>query len=411
MVEGLFIPFLLLAFTSAAIFQKGNDRTKRWYKYGIAVLSFFVLLISFLRESRLIKYNQINNIYLLLGVLILGLAFAVLTCLYIVRNKKNFALEVAQAATGLLFNACVLLFEFPVVAALPHHFRNMDESYFTTMMLMKVTGYIFGLLVCFLAIPAGYKVANRSSKKAALFLYTSSYLVYGFISFVAIVGIINSYYRRKIKIPLGLRKSIPQLITAENLIYFVVLVILIIFSIYFILHFFKIYGEYSNPAQHRRLKMISRNNRRWGLVLLALSIFTWIDMTAIKKAANTLVELSPAEEYQIEGNQIFIPLEQISDGHLHRFAWVNEKGTEIRFIVIQKKGTNFGVGFDACEVCGSAGYYERKDEVICNRCDVVMNKNTIGLKGGCNPIPLHSRIADGGLIVLTDDLNLEAKRF
>ena len=134
-------------------------------------------------------------------------------------------------------------------------------------------------------------------------------------------------------------------------------------------------------------------------------------MTVIKKIANSLVELSPSEEFQIKGNEIFIPLEQVADGHLHRFTWINDAGKGIRFIIVQKKGMSFGVGFDACDVCGDVGYYERKDEVVCNRCDVVMNKNTIGLKGGCNPVPLFSKIENGGIVILTDDLQKEAHRF
>ena len=134
-------------------------------------------------------------------------------------------------------------------------------------------------------------------------------------------------------------------------------------------------------------------------------------MTAIKKKANTLVQLSPSEEYQISGNRIFIPLEQVSDGHLHRFSWTTPKGKTVRFIIVQKKGMNFGIGFDACEVCGNVGYYERKNEVVCNRCDVVMNKNTIGLKGGCNPIPLESYIEEGGIVILTENLERESSRF
>ena len=62
----------------------------------------------------------------------------------------------------------------------------------------------------------------------------------------------------------------------------------------------------------------------------------------------------------------------------------------VRFIVVKKpKGGSYGIGLDACDICGLAGYYERNDEVVCKRCDVVMNKSTIGFKGGCNPVPLN----------------------
>jgi uncharacterized membrane protein len=83
----------------------------------------------------------------------------------------------------------------------------------------------------------------------------------------------------------------------------------------------------------------------------------------------------------------------------------------VRFIVIKKNETSFGVGLDACDICGPTGYYERKDEVICMLCDVVMNKNTIGFKGGCNPVPLAFTIREGSLVVRCEDLDNERGRF
>ena len=36
----------------------------------------------------------------------------------------------------------------------------------------------------------------------------------------------------------------------------------------------------------------------------------------------------------------------------------------------------------------------RSNEVVCKLCDVVMNKGTIGFKGGCNPIPFPYVVHD-----------------
>lgn len=66
---------------------------------------------------------------------------------------------------------------------------------------------------------------------------------------------------------------------------------------------------------------------------------------------------------------------------------------------------------NACDVCGNAGYYERDDQVICKRCDVVMNKSTIGFKGGCNPIPLSYVVENGQMIFSLEDLNNAEKEF
>ena len=418
-VESLFLPFVFLSFFCASAVRSNSAKIKSLLCKTLAVLAVLVLALSFLREKRLIKYNQINNIYLLVLSIIFGLAFAVFSWIRFHRAKntqinkteKESVFEILAFITGLLFVSCNLFHRVPVIFSLPFHFLGMYDTYFSTMYLAKCSGYFFGWIVCFLCALAVYKVISRSSEKTNALVFTLLYLNGAFISFVSIVGIINSYYRRKIKIPAGLRKSLPQLISAENLIFFVPLIVILILAVVFFIHYTKIHGEYSNPAEHRKLKAFSRNNRRWATFLFVLSLFVWTDVTLIKKIANTIVELSPSEDFKLENGEIYIPLEQVADGHLHRFTWTNDAGKGIRFIIVQKKGMSFGVGFDACDVCGDVGYYERKDEVVCNRCDVVMNKSTIGLKGGCNPVPLDSRIENGGIIILTEDLQKEAHRF
>jgi uncharacterized membrane protein len=101
----------------------------------------------------------------------------------------------------------------------------------------------------------------------------------------------------------------------------------------------------------------------------------------------------------------------VDDGHLHRFFYEASDGTAVRFIVIRKSATAFGVGLDACDVCGPTGYFERDGQVICLLCDVVMNKSTIGFPGGCNPVPLAWRLEAGKLLVNTSDLEAGAWRF
>ena len=100
-----------------------------------------------------------------------------------------------------------------------------------------------------------------------------------------------------------------------------------------------------------------------------------------------------------------MPLEQVDDGHLHRFAYYTEEGTEIRFIVIKKPDSSaYGIGLDACDICGETGYYEKDGMVVCKLCDVVMNINTIGFKGGCNPIVIDYRIDNGKIVIPTEGL-------
>ena len=106
-----------------------------------------------------------------------------------------------------------------------------------------------------------------------------------------------------------------------------------------------------------------------------------------------------------------VNLADISDGHLHRFEYTTSGGVKVRFIVIQKSGSAFGVGLDACEICGPSGYYEKDGKVICKLCEVAMNIATIGFKGGCNPIPIDYKVSNGTLTVPISALEASASIF
>ena len=128
-------------------------------------------------------------------------------------------------------------------------------------------------------------------------------------------------------------------------------------------------------------------------------------MTAVNAYANKEVELSPIEEAKTDGDNFTIPFDQVNDGHLHRFGYTTDNDVVIRFIIIQKPNSaSYGIGLDACEICGETGYYEKNGQVVCNLCDVIMNINTIGFKGGCNPIPIDYRIENGNIVVPVERL-------
>jgi uncharacterized membrane protein len=140
-------------------------------------------------------------------------------------------------------------------------------------------------------------------------------------------------------------------------------------------------------------------------------VLSVVSVTVIKDYTRRGVELSPAESMTIAGEEILIPITQVEDGHLHRFAYTASDNTEVRFIVIKKNAAAYGVGLDACDICGATGYYERKDAIICRLCDVVMNISTIGFKGGCNPVPLAYSLRSGHMVIETVNLENEKTRF
>ena len=172
-------------------------------------------------------------------------------------------------------------------------------------------------------------------------------------------------------------------------------------------------GRYSNPAQHRRLKANRRHNRRWVAVAAVCLVLVTLNLTVVHAIDTKVEDVPDSETYTVseDGTQVLIPIDQVNDFNLHAFEMLSN-GTTVRWIVVRKPNSGaYGVGLDACEVCGTAGYIQRGDTVVCKKCDVVMNTNTIGLKGGCNPIPLNFTVENGQLIIQMADLVAAEKEF
>lgn len=167
-----------------------------------------------------------------------------------------------------------------------------------------------------------------------------------------------------------------------------------------------------NPAQKRKMRAAGLARDRW-ITSGYLALATVLVLTGARYFyGDRKTELSPAEQTVSQGGVIFIPLESVSDGNLHRFLYTTAEGHNVRFIVIQKREGVFGVGFDACEICGARGYYQRKrGEIVCLACDTVMNIDTIGFPGGCNPIPLSYRKEGDFLLVQVSDIERREKEF
>ncbi|MBI2849999.1 MAG: DUF2318 domain-containing protein [Chloroflexi bacterium] len=163
-----------------------------------------------------------------------------------------------------------------------------------------------------------------------------------------------------------------------------------------------------NPAQKRKVKV---TERRTAAVFVTIGLLMALVVGTDKAAAffgSRPPQLSPATPVSAESGQVRIPMDSVADGSLRRFSFATAEGTTVRFLVIYKGSGVYGVGLDACEFCGAAGYRQDKENVICNRCSAAINKTTIGFPGGCNPIPLPYE-KEGNVVNISAE-ELTAKR-
>ncbi|MCI0567159.1 MAG: Fe-S-containing protein [Acidobacteria bacterium] len=110
-----------------------------------------------------------------------------------------------------------------------------------------------------------------------------------------------------------------------------------------------------------------------------------------------------------EGGEVRLAKAGLEDGHLHRFG-VSLDGVIVRFIVIETDD-KLVPAFDACQVCGASGYVEMKGRLVCLACAADINRVTLGMGGGCNPIPLPYRDEGSDLVMSVSDLKARLEMF
>lgn len=154
----------------------------------------------------------------------------------------------------------------------------------------------------------------------------------------------------------------------------------------------------TNPAERRRREWEFQRQRRWSFAAAIACALVVMALAAEFAYARALNAPSPAKLLVARDNQVRIPLAELTDSNLH-FYTADMNGTVIRFLVIHKTDGDYAAALDACQICGRAGYRQVGQNVICRNCGATIYIPSIGDKGGCNPIPVQSRVEGGEVIV------------
>jgi high-affinity iron transporter len=167
---------------------------------------------------------------------------------------------------------------------------------------------------------------------------------------------------------------------------------------------------HASAAEKRKAQWSARRERLWMTAVLASSFIFIVLVTAEFIYAKSVSALSPATEVSISNGSLSIPLAQVSDGDLHRYA-ARAGGTQIRFLLYQKPDSKVVAVFDACEICGSVGFFKGQNGLVCKNCASPINSQSVGTPGGCNPVPLASSISGDSIVIHEADLAARARLF
>lgn len=166
----------------------------------------------------------------------------------------------------------------------------------------------------------------------------------------------------------------------------------------------------SSQAEQRKAQWTARRERLWMGAVYASTFLFIVLVTAQFIYAKSAATLSPATEIALVDGAARVPLAEVSDGNLHRYATVVE-GTPVRFLLFQKPGGKVVAVFDACEICGPVGFYQTAEGIVCMNCAAPINPIAIGQGGGCNPIPLKAELAGDTVNISQADLAAGLQHF
>ena len=306
--------------------------------------------------------------------------------------------KILQSAMLSIMAAAMFLYFLPPFFENPHAILFAEQSILSANFLYSIVGMLFGLVLSFVAGLAVYKGNIRLKSGFAMTVIFISVL----INMVNELGATFSVFLAKRIINTNHTLFVFAVFTSNNKIWFTLLIaaVCLVIPAVLLIKSRNVNEPYENNAEHRKIRAKWRNIKRWSMTAVVCAIFSFVTLTGLRVYANQEIEISPVEDAKVTKDSIIVTFDQVSDGHLHRFGYTTDKGKTVRFIVIKKPNSSaYGIGLDACDICGETGYYEREGQVVCNLCNVVMNINTIGFKGGCNPIVIDYKIHDGSIIV------------
>lgn len=410
------LPLMLLTMGLSASLTVGEGRDKplsaRWRLYGLSVGTVAALIFAILRASVVINQRNFIN----MPALCVAVPFDIAAIVVVLRSHKTvenwrthqLAMHISNA-----IGACTLA--FTVFYALPDVilqltiFVDSSTPPFTSDMLLRALGFVLGAAaaICIsLMVRSLRATSNAISFKIAIVLSMIILLVQHVTSLLQIMqGSILLYIDDfSFNVLVWLINNNPLMIMAQICVFLIPAVASLVIG-------FKTAVVGENAAEIRTKRAFKRKSRKSALAALLAAVTVILTLTAGVSIMNIKPTLTPPEPYELHDGVATINFVQISDGHLHRFQYKAKDGTVMRFIIIKKNGGAYGVGLDACENCGDAGYYEKDGKIICRKCDVAINLATIGFKGGCNPIPFPYKAGHGKITIHTADLDVLSSHF
>ncbi len=396
--EDLVVLAILIGITLSYVRLEVKNKIVKWIPIaGIGAGVIASIVMAILKNTTRWIDTGMWNLGIFCVSIVMAVSWIVLSILYFKKSQGRIGEWIAGVSSALLM-ATYIFYRLPDVLAYPYIFSLTEDSLLSTSYLYTLIGYALGIVLMVVVGIALYKTGLRSNRGIRIVLLDAVIVINAIQQVTTALQVMLA--KRLIKSNHNLFVIAKFSSNYSDVFIYGTMLLSVVLALVLIIRSFRVNEPYKNPAEHRKILAKWKKNKRWAVVVMVCLLLSVLNLTVVKAIDSKEIELSPVEEAAIDGENIYVPFEQVEDGHLHRFGYTTENGTQIRFIVIQKpNSSSYGIGLDACDICGETGYYEKDGQVVCKLCDVVMNINTIGFKGGCNPIVIDYHIDNGKIVV------------
>ncbi|MDR0379638.1 MAG: Fe-S-containing protein, partial [Candidatus Accumulibacter sp.] len=290
-----------------------------------------------------------------LGVMLPSMVFSLL---FLALVWQGFAPKSATVRKGFRFvlfvlTNLVLAYCLPDILLSPFEFAVGMESIYNTDFLYRAVGYAAALATMFLLGLAVYKMAEKTSGRYLLVLAFAAGVIFFLQQSLEVVQILAG--RNLIPRPRWLMSLLITLLSYRNGFAYAFMILLASWATALVVRVRLTPLTGANPAQIRLMKADHRRQLRvCGLLTVCLAV-SLLTVTVLRSHANREVEISPPVDVAAQEGGVNIALEEVNDGNLHRYQFTASGGTAVRFIIIKKNESAYGVGLDACDICGPTG--------------------------------------------------------
>lgn len=167
--------------------------------------------------------------------------------------------------------------------------------------------------------------------------------------------------------------------------------------------------EKESPVERRKRLAIKQREIMWRIGLMIAAVFILLALGSSALAGNSFSDPQPVAVTDNNG-EVTIPIASLEEGKLTKFAY-SSNGVDVKFLAVRLADGSVSTSLDACQICGAVGYGQDGEIAICKNCQAPIAMSTIGQGGGCNPLPLETRIMNNNIVIQAAELAKAGKIF